>query len=83
MDCNRHVIPEPVTNIIMNYELFWDFPQLLPSTGFGEYNCLDSHIKIEIIFNVVHLCSILQAVYCISVNEIVTGSHIIAGLILQ
>ena len=36
VDCNRHIIPEPVTNIIMNYELFWDFPQLLPTTGFGK-----------------------------------------------
>ncbi|XP_065911802.1 GON-4-like protein isoform X2 [Dysidea avara] len=35
VDCNRHIIPEPVINIIMNYELFWDFPQLLPTTGFA------------------------------------------------
>lgn len=39
VESSRHVIPEPVTNILMNNELFWDYPHLLPTTGFSEYKC--------------------------------------------
>lgn len=35
VESSRHMIPEPVTNILMSYELFWDFPHLLPTTGFA------------------------------------------------